>query len=101
VLGLDCEFVEGTVNGKHNVQMLARVSIVNAKGVPIYDKYVRPNANGKVTNYLTEVSGIRKADLEGDGVVGFTAAQKNVERLIKGKLLAGHQLDCDFKVSVF
>jgi hypothetical protein len=25
----------------------------------------------------------------------------NVKKLIKGKILAGHQLDCDFKVSVW
>jgi hypothetical protein len=104
VVGLDCEFVEGTVNGRKNVLMLGRVTVVNGKGEPIYDTYVRIGAKGKVTNYKTEVSGIRKENLlvgKGDvGVVSFTEAQVNVKKLIKGKILAGHQLDCDFKVSV-
>jgi hypothetical protein len=91
-------------NKNRKVFMLARVSVVNGNGTRIYDKYVRPGAKGTVTNYHTEISGIRKENLlvgKGDvGVVSFTEAQTNVKRLIKGKILAGHQLDSDFRVSV-
>ena len=41
--------------------ILARVSIVNLYGKCVYDKYVKPTE--KVTDYRTEVSGIRRADV--------------------------------------
>lgn len=42
--------------------IVARVSLVNRFGKCIYDKYVKPTE--KVTDYRTEVSGIRPKDIE-------------------------------------
>lgn len=41
--------------------VLARVSMVNVDGECIYDKYVKPKQH--ITNYRTEVSGIRPHNL--------------------------------------
>lgn len=42
--------------------MLARVSIVNSFGDTVYDTFVAPKE--KVTDYRTEVSGVRPSDLK-------------------------------------
>lgn len=50
----------GVGDGSEN--MLARVSIVNQYGEPIYDKFVKPKE--EVIDYRTFVSGVRPQDLE-------------------------------------
>jgi hypothetical protein len=40
VVGLDCEYVGVGFHGAED--QVARVSVVNDKGEPIYDKYVKP-----------------------------------------------------------
>jgi len=60
VVGMDCEMVGVGEEGTDSV--LARVSIVNQYGEPIYDSYVAPKE--KVTDYRTYVSGIRPSHLE-------------------------------------
>ena len=54
VVAIDCEMVEidRWSNG------LARVSIVNHKGVVIMDRFVMPPVGTHVTNYRTWVSGV-------------------------------------------
>lgn len=59
-LAIDCEFVRGLA-GEREISLLARVSIVNANGKCIMDKFVKPTQ--KVVNYCTFVSGIRPCDL--------------------------------------
>ena len=95
IIGLDCEFVIG----EKNVFMLARVSLVNGNGEVLLDKYVRPT--GKVKDYVTWVSGVTEANLEGENVLEFEKARLEVLRKIEGKIVVGHQLNSDFKVSVF
>jgi RNA exonuclease 4 len=51
---MDCEMV-GV--GQQRLSVLARVSIVNSKNETIFDTYVK--VEEKVTDYRTEVSGIR------------------------------------------
>lgn len=57
VLAIDCEMV-GTDG---NCSSIARVSLVNYNGYPVYDKFVRPDA--RITDYRTWVSGISPGQL--------------------------------------
>ena len=57
---MDCEMVGAGLGGRDSI--LARVSIVNHFGQVIIDKYVKPTE--EVTDYRTEVSGIRPSDLK-------------------------------------
>jgi hypothetical protein len=59
ILAIDCEYVGTGIDGK--TDSLARVSIVNADGKCVYDKYVAQTE--PVTDYRTEVSGIRPGHL--------------------------------------
>ena len=86
----DCEMV-GV--GPSDRSELARVSLTDWSGKTVYDKFVKPR--GKVTNYRTWVSGIRKRDLI--DALPFFRAQKEVLKLLKGKILVGHALDNDLK----
>jgi len=70
LLGLDCEYVGVGYEGQDDC--LARVSIVNATGECIYDKYVKPGE--EVVDYRTEVSGIRPGMLKNGE--GHTRASK-------------------------
>lgn len=90
-LAIDCEMV-GV--GSRKLSALARVSIVNQFGHTIYDKFVKPNE--KVTDYRTFVSGIRANDLK-DGLPE-DLVKKEVENLIRGKLLVGHAIKNDLNV---
>jgi len=92
VIGMDCEMVGVGPGGTDSI--LARVSLVNHFGHPVYDKFV---ANREaVTDYRTHVSGIRPQDLV--GAPDFTTVQKEVSDLLKGRILVGHALKHDTKV---
>ena len=84
----DCEMV-GVGAGR--VSALARASLVNWHGKILYDKFVRPK--GKITDYRTRVSGVRKRDM--DAAVNFDRAHKEVKELLVGKILVGHALKND------
>ena len=84
----DCEMV-GVGAGR--VSALARASLVNWNGKVVYDKFVRPK--GKITDYRTRVSGVRKRDM--DAAVNFDRAQREVKELLHGKILVGHALKND------
>ena len=84
----DCEMV-GVGAGR--VSALARASLVNWHGKILYDKFVRPK--GKITDYRTRVSGVRKRDM--DAAVNFDRAHKEVKALLAGKILVGHALKND------
>uniref|UniRef100_A0A0N5AGL4 RNA exonuclease 4 n=1 Tax=Syphacia muris TaxID=451379 RepID=A0A0N5AGL4_9BILA len=92
VLGLDCEYVGVGVDGSDN--MLARVSIVNEDGEPIYDKYVKPTQ--RITDFRTALSGIRPHNL--DNGLPFSQVQSEVSKLIAGRIVVGHAIHNDFKV---
>lgn len=87
-IACDCEMV-GVGAGR--VSALARASLVNWNGKIIYDKFVRPK--GKITDYRTRVSGVRKRDM--DTAVNFDRAQREVKALLEGKILVGHALKND------
>ncbi|XP_043934282.1 apoptosis-enhancing nuclease-like isoform X2 [Protopterus annectens] len=89
-VALDCEMVGTGPGGK--VNELARCSIVNHSGDVVYDKYVKPTL--PITDYRTRWSGIRKEHME--KAVPFKVAQKEILKILKGKVLVGHALHNDF-----
>ncbi|XP_013169092.1 PREDICTED: RNA exonuclease 4-like [Papilio xuthus] len=85
-IAMDCEMV-----GSGNRSLLARVSLVNNFGSLVYDKYVKPTET--VTDYRTFVSGIKQHHLNtGEN---FNTVQREVQNLIRGKILVGHSLHFD------
>lgn len=106
VLALDCEYVGVGVDGK--TDSLARVSIVNVDGAPVYDKYV--SQTEKVTDFRTEVSGIRPGhltkgkELEINGKSSlslgepFNKIQQEVHKMLADRIVVGHALHNDFRV---
>ena len=92
-ISMDCEMVGVGYKGSDSV--LARVSIVNHFGHCVYDKYVK--AREKVTDYRTAVSGIRPSDLE--NAFEFKEVQKEVSDILTSRVLVGHAIRHDLKVS--
>jgi RNA exonuclease 4 len=74
---------------------LARVSLVNYHGNVVYDTFVQPRE--KVTDWRTWVSGVRESDIQ--NAPPFDEVQKEVARLVDGKVLIGHAIENDTKVN--
>ena len=91
-VAMDCEMVGFGPDGKEHA--LARVSLVNYHGAVLFDTFVRPNV--KVTDFRTEISGVRPCDLV--GAPDLTEVQQKVSQLIDGRILVGHSLKNDFRV---
>jgi DNA polymerase III epsilon subunit-like protein len=79
--------------GAADTSALARVSLTDWYGRVLYDKFVKPR--GRITNYRTWVSGIRKRDLQ--HAMPFARARADVVALLKGKILVGHAVHNDLK----
>jgi len=92
LIGMDCEMVGVGHGGTDSI--LARVSLVNHFGHPVYDKFVA--ATEKVTDYRTAVSGVRPQDLK--GAENFKIVQQEISDLLQGRVLVGHALKHDTKV---
>ncbi|NP_001096663.1 interferon-stimulated 20 kDa exonuclease-like 2 [Danio rerio] len=90
-LALDCEMVGTGPKGAQSE--LARCSIVSYDGDVVYDKYVKPI--NPVTDYRTRWSGIRRQDLL--HATPFYHAQKEIVKIITGKVVVGHAIHNDFK----
>lgn len=86
---MDCEMVE-TVSG---TSALAQVSIVNYDGNEIYNAYVRPKE--RIVDFRTEVSGITPALLK--NAKSFEDVQKEVSKILEGRILIGHALFNDLQ----
>ncbi|XP_020598179.1 RNA exonuclease 4-like, partial [Phalaenopsis equestris] len=67
---------------------------VNTWGNVVYDEYVRPLEY--IVDFRTKISGIRPRNLK--KAKEFSAVQKKVSELIKGRILVGHALHNDLKV---
>ena len=97
VLAVDCEMVSvisplsGTLRSN---SALARVAVVDSSGLVVFHSYAAPS--GRVSDYRTEVSGIRAADLV--GAPPFEVVRDGVLRVIAGCKLVGHSLDKDLDV---
>lgn len=74
---------------------LARVSIVNYHGYIVLDTFVRPKE--RVTDWRTWVSGVRPKDM--NDARHFEDVQAEVAKLIDGKIVIGHAVENDTKVS--
>ena len=62
----------------------------------MYQKHVRPLE--AVTDYRTFVSGIRAKDLRGPKAEDFWKVQKEVNEILKDRILVGHAVHNDLKV---
>ncbi|XP_066539445.1 interferon-stimulated 20 kDa exonuclease-like 2 [Hoplias malabaricus] len=91
-IAIDCEMV-GT-GPKGHCSELARCSIVSYDGDVIYDKFVKPE--NLVTDFRTRWSGIRKQDLR--NATPFKQAQREILKILSGKVVVGHAVQNDFKV---
>ncbi|XP_073423264.1 interferon-stimulated 20 kDa exonuclease-like 2 [Dendrobates tinctorius] len=91
LLAIDCEMVGTGFKGRNSA--LARCSIVNYYGDVVYDKYIRPVC--PVTDFRTKWSGIRREHLS--NAIPFSVAQKEVLKLLHGKIVIGHAIQNDYK----
>jgi RNA exonuclease 4 len=92
-MAIDCEMVGTGPNGSQSV--LARVSLVNYHGHILVDSFVKPKE--RVTDWRTWVSGVRASDMV--DAKSFEVVQKEVAELVEGKILVGHAVENDTKVS--
>jgi len=93
-VGLDAEMVGTGADGSDSA--LARVSIVDWSGEPIFDTFVR--VEEMVTDYRTHVSGITPNKIQSKNAISFEECRKIVLEIIKDKVLVGHGLKNDLKV---
>lgn len=93
-LAMDCEMVGTGPDGEESA--LARVSIVNYHGHVVLDTFVKPRE--RVTDWRTWVSGVRESDMW--NARSFVDVQKEVAKLVEGKILVGHAIEHDTKVIV-
>lgn len=91
VVAIDCEMVGTGPGGR--ISDLARCSIVSYHGDVVYDKYIRPV--DPITDYRTRWSGIKKHHMK--NATPFKAAQKEILKLLAGKIVVGHAIHNDFK----
>jgi RNA exonuclease 4 len=98
-VALDCEMV-GTGPPPYMDNILARVSLVNFHGEQIYDSYVLPPTGDlkEIKDYRTHVSGIKEHHLRPGYARPFAEVQKDVAKLLDGRILVGHALRNDLNV---
>ena len=70
------------------------MSIVNYNGHVLFDEFFKPR--GKVTNYLTWVSGITYENTKNASY--YSDLKSKVMRIFKDKIIVGHSIHNDFKV---
>lgn len=73
---------------------LARASLVTFHGTQLYDSYVLPTE--VVTDWRTPISGICPSHMR--HARPFAAVQRDVARLLKGRVLVGHSVRNDLEV---
>jgi PAB-dependent poly(A)-specific ribonuclease subunit 2 len=113
LIALDAEFValemetaqlqaDGTrIVSKEGRQALARLSVIDGRGVPIVDDYVLPSE--PVMDYLTRFSGVTPEDLDPVSsrrhLVHSRTSYLKLRFLVdRGCVLVGHGLKKDFRI---
>ncbi|CAM9988489.1 unnamed protein product [Bubo scandiacus] len=91
LVAIDCEMVGTGPGGRTSA--LARCSIVSYGGDVLYDQYVRPTA--PIVDYRTRWSGVRRQHMA--NAVPFGKAQREILRILAGKIVVGHAICNDFK----
>ena len=91
-VAIDCENV-GVAGPPVNSSALARVSIVNYHGIPIYDSYVR--IKQRITDYRTRISGIRPRNVSAEGR-DLDEVLRDVNKILHGRIIVGHAIQNDF-----
>ena len=95
IFGIDCEMV-GVGEGEELKDVLARVSIVTRDDT-LLDTFVR--VEEPVIEYRTDVSGVRKEDLEGDQARDFHSVVEDVRDILaRAEIIVGHGLGHDEEV---
>ncbi|XP_020290126.1 uncharacterized protein LOC109857817 [Pseudomyrmex gracilis] len=91
VYALDCEMCF-TQNGLE----LTRVSVVNMKGIPIYNEFVKPKF--EIIDYNSRFSGIEEKDLK-NVIKTLEDVQRDLLQFINANtILIGHGLESDLRV---
>ncbi|KAM0255186.1 hypothetical protein ACHAQJ_006029 [Trichoderma viride] len=90
-VAIDCEMV-GVGPGGHE-SALARISIVDFHGRQVYDSYVKQKE--RVTNWRTAFSGISQKEMR--FARDFNEVQKEVDNIIKDRILIGHDIKHDLE----
>ncbi|XP_078063292.1 uncharacterized protein LOC144489296 [Mustelus asterias] len=90
-VALDCEMVGTRGPGKRSE--LARCSIIGYHGDLVYDKYILPP--NPITDLRTRWSGIRWHHMR--NATPFKLAQKEILKILYGKIVIGHAIHNDFK----
>lgn len=96
IVAMDCEMVGSYQNGEE-INMLARVTIIDFDGSILLDTFVAPIH--PVTDYRTRFSGVTESSLK--NAPSFENVQENVQTIIKPCILVGHSLRDDFAVLNF
>lgn len=114
-IAIDCEMV-GTYDvtalavPAHNAKpgkppeysIVARVSLVDYNNAAIYDAYVLPPSGVSVSDYRTRWSGIHPQDLKPENPEtnpkSFVTVQKEVNEILKDRILIGHAIQNDLQV---
>jgi hypothetical protein len=60
IVAMDCEFV----GGPENVDLPARISIVDGNGAVLYDEHVKQPTDKEVVDYRSAISGVTKEQMD-------------------------------------
>lgn len=75
---------------------LARVSIVDFYGHIVLDVFIKQSET--VTDFRTNISGIRPSDLNSEKAIPFATARTLVSTILKGRIIVGHAIHNDLRV---